>query len=49
MKTCTAKAAVQWAASAGGSVWVSVTMQSVMSDPCGRMREGRVLSRRRQS
>ena len=42
-------AAVQCVASAGGSVWVSVTTRSVMFDPSGRMREGRVLSRRRPS
>src|ERR1017187_1284030 len=40
---------VQWVASAGGSVWVSVTTRSVMFDPSGRMREGRVLSCRRLS
>ena len=28
-------AAVQWVASAGGSVWVSVTTRSVMFDPSG--------------
>jgi len=36
-------------ASAGGSVWVSVTTRSVMFDRSGAMREGRVLSRRRPS
>src|SRR5450631_3217388 len=42
-------AEVQWVASAGGAVWVSVTTRSVMFDPSGRMREGRVLSCRRLS
>jgi hypothetical protein len=42
-------AEVQWVASAGGSVWVSVTTRSVMSGPSGWTREGRVLSRRRPS
>ena len=41
--------AVQWVASAGGSVWVSTTTRSAISDPSGGMREGRVLSRRRPS
>jgi hypothetical protein len=38
-------AEVQWVASAGGSVWVSLTTRSVMFDPSGGMRDGRVLSR----
>src|SRR4051812_38802900 len=42
-------AEVQWVASPGGSVWVSVTTRSVMFNPSGRMREGRVLSNRRPS
>src|SRR4051794_15911246 len=42
-------AEVQWVASAGGSVWVSITTRSAMLEPSGRMREGRVLSRRRPS
>ena len=42
-------AEVQWVASAGGSLWVSVTTRSVTLDPSGRIREGRVLSRRRPS
>src|SRR5450830_1891856 len=42
-------AEVQWVASAGGSAWVSITTCSVMFDPSGRMRDGRVLSRRRPS
>jgi hypothetical protein len=42
-------AEVQWVASAGGSVWVSITTRSVMFDPSGGMRDGRVLSRRRPS
>jgi hypothetical protein len=42
-------AEVQWVTSAGGSLWVSVTTRSVTLDPSGRMREGRVLSRRRPS
>src|SRR5450631_3933456 len=33
----------------GGSVWVSITTRSVMVDPSGWMREGRVLSRSRPS
>ena len=41
--------AVQWVASAGGSVWVSTTTRSAISDPSGGMREGRVLSRKRPS
>ena len=41
--------AVQWVASAGRSVWVSITTRSAMSDPSGGMREGRVLSRSRRS
>jgi hypothetical protein len=31
------------------SVWVSVTTREVIFDPNGRMREGRVLSRKRPS
>src|SRR5215831_15366084 len=42
-------AEVQWVVSAGGSVWVSITTRSVTLEPSGRMREGRVLSRRRPS
>jgi len=42
-------AEVQWVASVGGSVWVSATTRSVMFDPSGGMREGRVLSCRRLS
>src|SRR5450759_3224063 len=42
-------AEVQWVASVGGSVWVSVPTRSAMFDPSGRMREGRVLSCRRLS
>ena len=34
--------AVQWVPSAGGSVRVSATTRSAMSDPSGGMREGRV-------
>jgi hypothetical protein len=41
-------AEVQWVASVGGAVWVSVTTHSVMPYPSG-MREGRVLSCRRLS
>src|ERR1700683_3165148 len=35
--------AVQWVASAGGSVWLSITTRSAISDSSGGMREGRVL------
>ena len=42
-------APVQWVASAGGSVRVSATTRSMIVDPSGGMREGRVLSRRRPS
>src|SRR3954470_10267049 len=38
-------AAVQWVASTGGSVRVSATTRSAISEPRGGMREGRVLSR----
>ena len=41
--------AVQWVASAGGSVRVSATTRLAISDPSGGMREGRVLSRKRPS
>ena len=40
-------AAVQWVASAGRSIWVSATTPSAISDPCGGMCEGRVISHRR--
>ena len=42
-------AEVQCVASTGGAVWVSVTTRSVMFEPNRRMREGRVISRRRPS
>src|SRR4029077_6032756 len=42
-------AEVQWVASVGGAVWVSVTTRSVTPDPSGGMLEGRVLSCRRLS
>jgi hypothetical protein len=38
---------VQWVGSTGGSVRVSATTRSAISDPSGGIREGRVLSRRR--
>ena len=38
-------AEVQWVASAGGSLWVSVTTRSAIFVPSEGMREGRVLSR----
>ena len=41
--------AVQWVASTGGSVRVSATTRSAISEPSGGIREGRVLSRRRPS
>ena len=39
------RAAVESVVSVGGSVWVSITTRSVISEPRGGMREGRVLSR----
>jgi hypothetical protein len=42
-------AAVQWVASAGGSVWLSATTRSATFGSRGGMREGRVLSRSRPS
>jgi len=42
-------APVQWVASACGAVRVSATTRSATSAPSGRMRDGRVLSRRRPS
>src|SRR5665811_2176718 len=42
-------AAVQWVASAGGSLSVRATTRSATSVPSGGMREGRVLSRNRLS
>ncbi len=42
-------AAVQWVASAGGSVSVKATTRSATWAPSGGMRDGRVLSRRSPS
>jgi hypothetical protein len=35
-------AKVQWVASVGGAVWVSVTTRSAISEASAGMREGRV-------